>query len=179
MAGSLTNYNPRTTTHEQGHLEAVRTGFGADITKSHPPLSRCDRLQSVGSKVIVRERESIIIGAWLFFCCLFFSVHIRIFLAYRSSKVLVCETESVIVGTRLWVVVFAYLWWYGVALSSRLLKIIGLFCRISSLVSGSYAKMTCNFKEPTNGSHLIYSLGLFYSKVIVCERELATGAAKS
>ena len=38
---------------------------------------------------------------------------------------------------------------------SRLLKIIGLFCRISSLLQGSFAKETCNFKEPTNRSHPI------------------------
>ena len=34
-------------------------------------------------------------------------------------------------------------------------KIIGLFCRISSLVWGSFAKETYDFKEPTNRSHLI------------------------
>ena len=39
---------------------------------------------------------------------------------------------------------------------SRLLKIIGLFCRISSLLYGSFAKKTHDFKEPTNRSHLIY-----------------------
>ena len=33
---------------------------------------------------------------------------------------------------------------------SRLLKIIGLFCRISSVLLGSFAKETCNFKQPTN-----------------------------
>ena len=38
----------------------------------------------------------------------------------------------------------------------RLLKMIGLFCRISSLLQGSFAKETCNFKEPTNRSHPIY-----------------------
>jgi len=37
----------------------------------------------------------------------------------------------------------------------RLLKIIGLFVRISSLLSGSFAKETYNFKEPTNRSHPI------------------------
>ena len=36
---------------------------------------------------------------------------------------------------------------------SRLLKIIGLFCRISSLLQGSFVKETYNFKEPTNHSH--------------------------
>jgi len=38
---------------------------------------------------------------------------------------------------------------------SRLLKITGLFCRLSSLLYGSFAKETYNFKEPTNGSHPI------------------------
>jgi len=36
---------------------------------------------------------------------------------------------------------------------SRLLKIIVLFRRISSLLWGSFAKETYNFKEPTNRSH--------------------------
>ena len=45
--------------------------------------------------------------------------------------------------------------YYGVATVSRPLKIIGLFCRISSLVLGSFAKETYNFKEPTNRSHPI------------------------
>jgi len=39
-----------------------------------------------------------------------------------------------------------------VATISRLLEIIGFFCRISSLLQGSFAKETCNFKEPTNRS---------------------------
>ena len=34
-------------------------------------------------------------------------------------------------------------------------KIIGLFCRILSLLFSSFAKETYNFKEPTNGSHPI------------------------
>ena len=44
---------------------------------------------------------------------------------------------------------------YGVASISRLLKIIGLFCRISSLLIGSFAKETYNLKEPTNRSQPI------------------------
>jgi len=44
---------------------------------------------------------------------------------------------------------------YGVAMISRLLKITGLFCRISSLVFVSFAKETYNFKEPTSRSHPI------------------------
>jgi len=41
---------------------------------------------------------------------------------------------------------------------SRLLKITGLFCRISSLLQGSFAKETYHFKEPTNRSHPIPSI---------------------
>jgi len=36
---------------------------------------------------------------------------------------------------------------YGVATISRLLKIIGLFCRIWSLLQGSFAKGTYNFED--------------------------------
>jgi len=43
--------------------------------------------------------------------------------------------------------------WYGVATSSRLLQIIGLFCRLSSRLKGSFAKEACNLKEPTDRSH--------------------------
>jgi len=44
---------------------------------------------------------------------------------------------------------------YGVATISRLLKITGLFCRVSSLLYGSFAKETYTFKEPTHRSHPI------------------------
>jgi len=44
---------------------------------------------------------------------------------------------------------------YGVATISTLLKTIGLFCRISSLLWGPFAKETYSFKEPTNRSHPI------------------------
>ena len=44
---------------------------------------------------------------------------------------------------------------YGVATISTLLKITGLFCRISSLLQGSFAKETYHFKEPTTRSHPI------------------------
>jgi len=43
--------------------------------------------------------------------------------------------------------------WHGVATITSLLKIVGLFCRISSLLKGDVAKETYNFKEPTNYSH--------------------------
>jgi len=44
---------------------------------------------------------------------------------------------------------------YGVATMIELLKIIGLFCRIPSLLYGPCAKETYNLKEPTNRSHPI------------------------
>jgi len=44
---------------------------------------------------------------------------------------------------------------YGVATISRLLNMIGLFCRISSLLEVSFAKETYTFKEPTSRSHPI------------------------
>jgi len=53
------------------------------------------------------------------------------------------------------VAMYMYTHPYGVATISRLLKIIGLFCRISSLLQGSFAKATYNFKEPTYRSHPI------------------------
>jgi len=40
---------------------------------------------------------------------------------------------------------------------SRLLKIVVLFCRISSLLWGAFAKETCHFKETTNRSHPIFA----------------------
>ena len=48
---------------------------------------------------------------------------------------------------------------YRVASISRLLKMIGLFCRILSLLWVSFAKETYLFKEPTNRSHPISLLG--------------------
>jgi len=42
---------------------------------------------------------------------------------------------------------------YGVATVSRIDKIIGLFCRMLSLLEGSFAKETYNFIDPTDRSH--------------------------
>ena len=54
---------------------------------------------------------------------------------------------------------------YGVATIDRLLKIVGLFCRISSLIEGFFAKEIYNFKEPTNPSHPIPSKALMGSRL--------------
>ena len=48
---------------------------------------------------------------------------------------------------------------YGVATVSRIDKIIGLFCRISSLLEGSFAKETYNFIDPTSQSQPIVLAG--------------------
>jgi len=48
---------------------------------------------------------------------------------------------------------------YGVATVSRTDKMICLFCRISSLLSVSFAKETYHFIDPTNQSHPICQLG--------------------
>ena len=44
---------------------------------------------------------------------------------------------------------------YGVATCSRLLRIIGLFCKRALSKRRYSAKETCDFKEPTNRSHPI------------------------
>ena len=47
---------------------------------------------------------------------------------------------------------------YGVATISRLLKSTGLFCRISSLLQGSSAKETYNFKVFEYANVLVSSM---------------------
>jgi len=44
---------------------------------------------------------------------------------------------------------------YGVATNCRLLTNISLFGEYRSLLKGSFANETCNFKEPANRSHAI------------------------
>jgi len=46
---------------------------------------------------------------------------------------------------------------YGVATINRINKTIGLFCRIASLLWGSFAKETYNFIDPTNISYPIWT----------------------
>ena len=72
---------------------------------------------------------------------------------YRAEFLAVCVCFCVYIS------VYVYISVCGlhneVATISRLLKMIGLFCRISSLLQGFFAKETCNFKAPTNRSHPI------------------------
>jgi len=53
---------------------------------------------------------------------------------------------------------------YGVATISTLLKIIGLFRRIWSLLYGSFAKETYH-KEPTNRSHPISVVPIVWIRI--------------
>ena len=46
---------------------------------------------------------------------------------------------------------------------SRLLKNIGLFCRMSSLLWGSFAKETYNFKEPT---HIVIMIPEYLNQLV-------------
>jgi len=55
------------------------------------------------------------------------------------------------------------------------LRLVGLFCRISSPLQGSFAEETYNFKEPTNCSHpisknpiLLYRYACMFTCVCVC-----------
>ena len=69
------------------------------------------------------------------------------------SLLIVATPQQLILATSR--VIFGRISYYGVAAISRLLKITCLFCRISSLLQGSFAKENYNFKEPTNRSRPI------------------------
>ena len=60
---------------------------------------------------------------------------------------------------------------YGVATVSRIDKIIGLFCRVSSLLLGSFAKETYNLFDPTNQSHPILHIDMHVYTCIYPKRE--------
>ena len=54
---------------------------------------------------------------------------------------------------------------YGVATISRLLKMIGLFCKRALQKRRYSAKETYNFKEPTNRSHPIPNIWMHISRI--------------
>jgi len=57
----------------------------------------------------------------------------------------------------------------GMTEISRLLQITGLFCRSQSLLSGSFAQETYDFKEATNRTHSIVILhGKMAKLVVIC-----------
>ena len=55
---------------------------------------------------------------------------------------------------------------YGLARVSRIDKIIGLFCRISFLLWGSFAKETYNLIDPTDRSHRIVSYSMRWLRLV-------------
>jgi len=55
---------------------------------------------------------------------------------------------------------------YGVATDSRIDKIIGFFCRIISLLQGSFTLETYHFIDPTNQSHPIVLISLVNCRFI-------------
>ena len=61
---------------------------------------------------------------------------------------------------------------YGVATISRLLKRLGLFCRMQSLSQGSFAKETYNFKESNDPSHPIAPSLVLYLRQISAEEQI-------
>ena len=92
-----------------------------------------------------------------------------------SFKLYVCFAEYRLFYICIYIYICSYghnlICLYGLATISRLLKIIGLFCKISSLLQGSFAKETYNFKEPTNRSHPISVSMVIYTPLcmyIVC-----------
>jgi len=58
-------------------------------------------------------------------------------------------------GVRMYVSTMVWMYDYGVAMTSRLLKIRGLFRKRALLERLDSAKETYDFKEPTNRSHPI------------------------
>jgi len=71
-------------------------------------------------------------------------------------------------------------WCFRVAMISRLLKIIGLFCKKALRKRRHSARETYNFKEPTNRSHPISPLQRCFTKrVAVCCTVLQCGAVCS
>jgi len=57
---------------------------------------------------------------------------------------------------------------YGVATISRLLKVIGLFCKRALEKRLHSAKETCDSKEPTNRTRPIGLSRIIYACVCVC-----------
>ena len=60
---------------------------------------------------------------------------------------------------------------YGVASVSRLLKIVGLFCKRALWKRLNFSKETCNFKEPTHRSHPILT---FVTWLVRCREMLCS-----
>jgi len=85
----------------------------------------------------------------IFMCILLFLTYVSVSMKSRLS----CTTH--LSYQQVGLICGALLILYGVATVSRIDKIIGLFCRMLSLLQGSFAKETYNSIDPTNQSHPI------------------------
>jgi len=95
--------------------------------------------------------------------CIHTHISIRIHITIFTHNLFLHITYFYIYVSKLCVYILSY----GVVTISRLLTIIGLFCRILSLLQGFFAKKeTHDFKEPTNYSHSTQTIFRhIYSKV--------------
>jgi len=75
------------------------------------------------------------------------------------------ETQTICVATDICTWTMSY---YGVATISRLLKMIGLFCKRALQKRRYSAKETYNFKEPTNYSHFIPAIHYEACGIFTC-----------
>jgi len=93
----------------------------------------------------------------------------------QKRPVYICECEThtcVIMSIRMNAAMRDQKERYGVAMISRLLKMIGLFCKRALYKRPYSAKDTYNFKEPTNRSHPIPQCGIKKRvQVYICECE--------
>ena len=88
------------------------------------------------------------------------------------------HTSSHPFGSRNIIYTYIYIYVSGVASISRLLKIIGLLCRIQSLLQGSFAKWTYKFEMPTNRSHPM-SVCIYTSSHLFGSQQSASATALS
>jgi len=107
----------------------------------------CDMTYSYVTWHIFEWRYSIMCGVWGYFA------QVRLFSHPRQAipKRCICTGHDSYIY-----VTWRICTWYGVAPISRLLKVIGLFCKRALQKRRYSAKETYNFKEPTNRSHPIW-----------------------
>ena len=98
--------------------------------------------------------QIVIVLVQLFLFCYTTSIELFLFCYITRTLLILCHITSILYCYRKViqiVIVLAYS--YGVAAISRLLQIVGLFCKRALLKRLYSAKETCNFKDPTNRSH--------------------------
>ena len=113
---------------------------------------------------------------WIVYVCIYVSITfieinlqswvLRTF-TFVCMCVCVCESFENVYQPRVPQHLIDYLSWYGVATISRLLKIIGLFCKRARLKRPYSAKETYNFREPTNRSHPICMHVCIYISIFI------------